>query len=166
MTLKQVLPIGTSFQYSQFLSDKTLQLNAKNIAHTAKTNRTHEQVYEDALNGLALETALAAYFVYISGYTVAQSTDLVYDLTATTDHGTFNIDVKGRFRPTSRSYTQSTWERNTLDFREDGLKVHYMCFNCTDGQNAVYEGYALSEDFSESIKYTGYYIFSNHLRKS
>lgn len=163
--MNKIINKGTKIPFAAFKNDGAVAANALQIAESTKnTPRTKEQVFEDAVNGLALEEAFIEYMNSSPRFLVTKSTDLVYDFKIVNGANEYLVDIKGRFKENARTYTQSSWERDKIQQR--GLNVAYLCFNCTDGVNAVYEGFALSEDFVRSTKYTGYYIYGDQLRQT
>lgn len=152
---------GTVINYSYYLINEQVKAKATEIAQSTRSSRSYDEVYADALNGLALEAAVLSY-LRTTNIDATESSDLVYDMIVVFEGIEYLIDIKGRFKPHARTYTQSAWEQKTLV--EKNLNIYYLCFNCTDGVNARFEGYALSGDFASSIKYTGYYIYSDQLR--
>lgn len=161
--MRSVIDKGTKIPFAAFRNDGQVSAAALHLAELTKnTARTRDEVYEDAVNGLALEAAFRKYMNSFPNFNVVKSEDNEYDFKIIVDNEEHLVDVKGRFKENARTYTQSAWERHKT--KEKNISVTYLCFNCTDGENAVYEGYALSEDFKPSTKYTGYYIYGDQLR--
>lgn len=161
--MRNIIEKGTKIPLASFRDDPLIRANALHIMATTRSATRHDsRIFEDAINGLALEAACIKHLSAFPKLTIVKSEDMEYDFKILLEDEEYLVDVKGRFKENSKTYTQSAWERDRIKQRK--ILVSYLCFNCTDGVNAVYDGHALSVDFVQSIKYSGYYIYSNQLR--
>lgn len=153
---------GTTFNYSAFKTKPSIIEHAKLISKQTKSlYRTETDIFNDALNGLALEEAVKL-FLKNKGFILKDPTSLLYDFELSCQDGKrYLIDVKGKFKAKSKTFTQSSWEKHQI--QKNHLNIIYACFDCTNSINASYSGWALSENFKPSIKYNGNFIFENEL---
>jgi hypothetical protein len=128
---------------------------AAQIANRGKGGRNRDQVYQDSMNGLTLQYAVAQELIE-KGYNLrlAPREDKSFDFEI---DGT-RFDVKGIFKDSAKFFTQSSWERaNALP------TTIYPCYDCRGGA-CEYVGWAKHSDFMLS-NYDGYFISISRLHK-
>src|SRR5271157_2293799 len=126
---------------------------ANEIAKNRKSGRTQTQVYEDSINGLTLQYAIAQALID-AGYNLrlAPKNDKSFDF----EIDAIRFDVKGMFKESATAFTQSTWEKlNALP------NTIYVCYDCR-GDTCEYAGWCKHGDFMVS-KIRDYCIFPNRL---
>lgn len=130
---------------------------AKSVS--GRKNRSKEKHFEDALNGLMLQYAVAEYLI-------SQNVKLETSDTLAADFMIDNeifIDVKGRFDKTSTCYRQSDWEHLTV--MKNDMHLFYLCFDCRpDDGIAIFDGAISKEDISIKSKFSGWIMFANKLK--
>lgn len=130
---------------------------AKSVS--GRKNRSKEKHFEDALNGLMLQYAVAEYLI-------SQDVKLEPSETLAADFVISNeifIDVKGRFDKSSTCYTQSDWEHSAV--KNSDMKLFYLCFDCRRGDGiAIFDGVISKEDISIKSNFSGWIMFANKLK--
>lgn len=161
--MKGLFEHGETINLQPYYSDARALNAACQVAQSGNLNgRTLQQKVNDCINGYALEYAVFDALAS-KGLTVAPAPIKEYDLVVELNNDTLHIDVKGIFKPTSSTYTQSEWE--TYSVANLKYDVFYLCFDCRSG-TAVYDGWTTQKGFTPSNFYKGgAYIFANELDK-
>ena len=163
--------IDSNVNHRMFLEDPWVREQAQEIAsNTFARNekkgssrrdwRTIHQIYEDSLNGLALQMAVVTYLRDIGVDARMENDRKEWDIIVCEDGDEYHIDVKGIFKENANNWCQTWWEANNVPLL--GHNIWYLCFDCRDDTEDVYEGYCTQNDFKDSKYGTPPYV-SRHM---
>lgn len=144
---------GSIIEFSSLLEDELVLATARDIAGHDTSSRSFDEVVRDSVRGLALEVS-ALQALEEAGHVVEPPSDHSHDAIVDGER----VDIKGIFKPGSRSYSRTRWE-SQLSESEDTI---YACFNCTSGQ-AVFKGWARGSSFRPSYHDASTFIFEDQL---
>jgi hypothetical protein len=151
-------------EYMPYLENEWVITTAKQIAsrRSRADSRTHAQKLEDSMNGCAIQLA-AFYRMKQHGLDVQHAPDdrKEYDIVLRRDQEVSLIDIKGIFKPTSKYFGQTAWEKENVPLLQ--TTVFYLCFDCRS-LFGYYKGWCTDKDFVPSQYNDGTYVHMSKLK--